>query len=162
LEAEEADMSKAEHKRRYRPLGLMIAIGATAVGYGLLPMLPLLLMAWSSLTQRLVGIDFMGGSVGWLAVTLGAITLVACIAAWIGRPRGVRLFLIGMVWVQALFSAARLISSLGSTPSLPEVSGSFSGAAPMLLCQVPLLTLIPLYVTWYLNRAPARQFYDAA
>jgi hypothetical protein len=137
----------------------MIAIAATAVGYGLLPMLPLILMAWSSATQRLVGIDFIGGSIGWLAVILGAITLVACAAAWIGKPRGVRLFLIGMVWIQALFNGLRLLVSLSSAPSLPEVGGNLSNATALLICQVPLLTLIPLYVTWYLNRAPARQFY---
>lgn len=150
----------SERKQRYRPLGLMIAIAATAVGYGLLPMLPLLLVAWSSLTQRLVGIDFIGGGIGWLAVILGALTLIACVAAWIGRPRGVRLFLIGMVWLQALFNAARLIVSASSAPSLPEVGGNLSGATALLICQVPLLTLVPLYVTWYLNRAPARQFYN--
>ncbi|PJF36639.1 MAG: hypothetical protein CUN49_04390 [Candidatus Thermofonsia Clade 1 bacterium] len=149
----------SQQQRRYRPLGLMIAIAATAVGYGLLPMFPLLLVAWSNLTQRLVGIDFIGGTLGWLAVGLGALTLVASVGAWIGRPRGVRLFLLGMVWLQTFFGAARWIASLSGAPSLPEVSGTFSNAAPWLLCQVPLLTLVPLYVTWYLNRAPARQFY---
>jgi hypothetical protein len=150
----------SEGRRRYRPLGLMIAIAATAVGYGLLPMLPLILIVWSTVTQRLVGIDFIGGGVGWLAVILGAITLIASAAAWIGRPRGVRLFLIGMVWIQALFNGLRLIVGMGGAPSLPEVGGNLSGATALLICQVPLLTFVPLYVTWYLNRAPARQFYN--
>lgn len=149
----------SEEMRRYRPLGLMIAIAAAAVGYGLLPMFPLILMLWANLTQRLVGIDFIGGSVGWLSVGLGAITLIACIGAWIGRPRGVRLFLVGMLWIQVVFSAARLIAHLSSTPTLPEVGGTFTSTATQLICQAPLLTLVPLYVTWYLNRAPARQFY---
>ncbi|MBO9308972.1 MAG: hypothetical protein J7551_04215 [Chloroflexi bacterium] len=150
----------SEGRRRYRPLGLMIAIAATAVGYGLLPMFPLILMAWSAATQRLAGIDFIGGRFGWLAVILGAITLIASAAAWIGRPRGVRLFLIGMVWIQALFNGLRLIVGLGSAPNLPEVGGNLTNATALLTCQVPLLTLVPLYVTWYLNRAPARQFYN--
>jgi hypothetical protein len=137
----------------------MIAIAATGVGYGLLPMFPLLLTLWTNLTQRLAGIDFIGGSVGWLGVSLGALTLIACVAAWIGRPRGVRLFLIGMVWIQVIFNLARLIASLSSAPTLPEVGGTFLNNASVLICQAPLLTLVPLYVTWYLNRAPARQFY---
>lgn len=149
----------SETTRRYRPLGLMIAIAATGVGYGLLPMFPLLLSLWTNLTQRLAGIDFIGGSVGWLGVSLGALTLIACVAAWIGRPRGVRLFLIGMVWIQVIFNVARLIASLSSAPTLPEVGGTFLSGVPTLICQAPLLTLVPLYVTWYLNRAPARQFY---
>lgn len=149
----------SETTRRYRPLGLMIAIAATAVGYGLLPMFPLLLMLWTRATQRLAGIDFIGGSVGWLGVGLGALTLIASVAAWIGRPRGVRLFLIGMVWLQVIFNVARLIASLSSPPTLTEVGGTFAPAATGLICQAPLLTLVPLYVTWYLNRAPARQFY---
>ncbi|MFN7209642.1 MAG: hypothetical protein ACK4P1_04510 [Aggregatilineales bacterium] len=157
MEAQEADMSEAT--RRYRPLGLMIAIAATAVGYGLLPMFPLLLMLWTRATQRLAGIDFIGGGVGWLGVGLGALTLIASVSAWVGRPRGVRLFLIGMVWIQVIFNVARLIASLSSPPTLTEVGGTFAPAAAGLICQAPLLTLVPLYVTWYLNRAPARQFY---
>lgn len=149
----------SETTRRYRPLGLMIAIAATAVGYGLLPMFPLLLMLWTRATQRLAGIDFIGGSVGWLGVGLGVVTLIASVAAWVGRPRGVRLFLIGMVWIQVIFTVARLIASLSSPPTLTEVGGTFAPTATGLICQAPLLTLVPLYVTWYLNRAPARQFY---
>ncbi len=149
----------SETTRRYRPLGLMIAIAATAVGYGLLPMFPLLLTLWTRATQRLAGIDFIGGSVGWLGVGLGVVTLIASVAAWVGRPRGVRLFLIGMVWIQVIFNVARLIASLSSPPTLTEVGGTFAPAATGLICQAPLLTLVPLYVTWYLNRAPARQFY---
>ncbi|MCS6872061.1 MAG: hypothetical protein NZ571_11450 [Anaerolineae bacterium] len=149
----------SETTRRYRPLGLMIAIAATAVGYGLLPMFPLILTMWTSLTRRLEGIDFIGGSIGWLGVSLGAITLIASVAAWIGKPRGVRLFLIGMVWIQVVFNVARLIASLSSAPTLSEIGGTFTSPTAALLCQVPLLSLVPLYVTWYMNRAPARQFY---
>lgn len=145
--------------KRYRPLGLTIAIVSIAIGYGIIPMLPILLILWSQITRRNVGVDFVGGPTGWFDVGLGALTLLGCLFAWVGRPYGVRRALLALVWMRTLLIAVRIVEAV-TAPAvvIGEVGGTFSGATG-LLCQLPLILFIPLYATWYLNRAPARQFY---
>lgn len=142
---------------RYRPLGLTIAILATALGYGILPLLPLLLVVWTGITRRQIGTDLVNTPINWIMMGLGAITLIACVFAWIGRPLGVRLAFLGCVWLTTGVWAFRILQAAFSAPELFGVAGSLTSAG--VVCQVPLLILIPVYVTWYLNRAPARQFY---
>ncbi len=142
---------------RYRPLGLTIAILATALGYGVLPLLPLMLVVWTAITRRQIGTELINTPLNWIMMGLGAITLIACIFAWIGRPQGARLALLGCVWLTTAVWAFRVLQSAFSAPELFGVGGSLTSAG--VVCQVPLLILIPVYVTWYLNRAPARQFY---
>ncbi len=146
--------------KRYRPFGLTIAVLATALGYGVLPLLPLGLMAWSRVTQRNLGVDFVGGAPGWIAVILGLLTLVVSFLAWLGRPYRVRAALILLVWLTTALWIFRIVQSFTVKPDfLGEVGGSLSSPTAGLVCQLPLLIFIPLYVTWYLNRAPARAFY---
>jgi hypothetical protein len=49
------------------------------------------------------------------------------------------------------------VQSLTASTGYPSNINEFF--RPVALCQAPLLILVPLYITWYLNRAPARAFY---
>jgi hypothetical protein len=148
---------------RYRPLGLTIAILATALGYGIVPLLPIMLVIWTQLTGRSIGADLVNSPGNWIGMALGVLTLIVSVLAWIGRPYGVRLALLVLVWITTAFTLFRLLQSLGAPPDMlgevGEIGGSLSGAGTALLCQGPILIFVPLYVTWYLNRAPARAFY---
>lgn len=145
---------------RLRPLGLTLAILATALGYGLVPMLPVLLVIWTQLTGREIGLEMANTALNWLGVMLGVAVIIACMLAWLGRPRGVRRALLILVWLSTALTVYRLVAVLTSSPSMiGEVGGSLSGGATALLCEGPILLFVPLYVTWYLNRAPARAFY---
>jgi len=149
--------------RRYRPLGVSIAILATAALYCVLPLFPALIILLVAL-QRPVDIgemaaQFMGGPLGWLSAALGILVLIVCVFAWIGRPARSRWTLIGLVW---LVTAVRL----AQTAQALSVSGGTMGGSSdavirsVVLCQLPMLLLVPLYITWYMNRAPARAFYS--
>lgn len=148
-----------EQPTRRRPLGLTIALLATAIGYGIIPLLPLLLILWSRLTRRSVTAELLGGDLFGITTVLGVLSLIVCLLAWIGRPARIRWVLIGLIWVQSGLLLFRIVQSLTATPDLiGSVGGSLSGFSG-LLCQLPTLLFVPLYVTWYLNRAPARAFY---
>jgi len=50
-----------------------------------------------------------------------------------------------------------------AAPDDPVFGGQIQSALRnVLLCQLPLMVLVPLYVVWYLNRAPARAFFARA
>src|SRR5215475_4481114 len=100
----------------YRPLGLSIAILASALFYGIFPSLPLLLWVWIKITRPgYIGVDFIGGGLGQLSIAMGLLTLVACIPAWLGRPPLIRWGLIILIWLQTALQLYRLI--LASQPS---------------------------------------------
>lgn len=152
--------TKPSPAARYRPLGLSLAILATAAGYGLIPLLPVLLVLWTQLTGREIGLEMANTPLNWLGVILGALTLVACVLAWIGWPYGIRRALLALVWLSTALLLYRVVGALATPPAaIGEIGGSLSGTATILLCQGPILVFVPLYVTWYLNRAPARAFY---
>lgn len=155
----------ANSKRRpsdhcYRPPGLAIAIIGSGVIYGLYPAIPLALIIWSQAGQRLIGVDFVGGTIGAIGVLLGLLVVCACVLAWIGRPRQIRSLLIGLLW---LSTALQLYRQYGSaTVNTLEngiVGGNITVPTSVSVLQTVLLIVIPLYATWYMNRAPARQFY---
>jgi hypothetical protein len=145
---------------RFRPLGLSIAILATALLYGIWPTLPVLLMFWLNAQGRLIGAEIVN-TLGWVNAGLGLLTLIASVMAWIGRPRWSRWALIALVLLATVFRLYQVAQTLISHPTfIGEVSGSLSGfAQPLAVCQLPLLVIVPLYITWYMNRAPARAFY---
>jgi hypothetical protein len=153
--------SPAPGSRRYRPLGLSVAILSAALLYGVLPLLPVLLMVWLNAQGRLIGAEIVSW-LGWLNAGLGFLTLLASVIAWLGRPSWSRWALIALVLVA---TALRLIQEaqvlLTRSTGVGDVGGSLSELGrPLALCQIPLLVLVPLYIAWYMNRAPARAFYQ--
>lgn len=145
-------------RQRFRPLGLSIAVLGTGVLYGLLPMFPLMLLLLTLLRGRSSGAGLVGQST-WVNVGLGVVALISSIAAWIGRPGWTRWLLIVVVWLTTIY---RLVDIVGAytAPRDPFSGGSFSDIKEVYLCIGPALILFALYVTWYMNRAPARAFYE--
>lgn len=151
--------------RRYRPLGVSIAILATAALYCILPIFPALLIGIVALRRPgdisdLAG-QFLGGPLGWISAVLGLITLLVCVFAWLGRPARSRWTLIGLVWLATALRLIQTAQALAAHSSVGTVGGSGDAVTRSIaLCQLPMLILVPLYITWYMNRAPARAFYS--
>ncbi|MCC7448047.1 MAG: hypothetical protein IT324_11565 [Anaerolineae bacterium] len=149
---------------RYRPLGVSIAILATAALYCLLPIFPVLLLVIVILRRPsdisdLAG-QFIGGPLGWVSALIGIITLVVCVFAWIGRPARSRWTLIGLVWLATALRLIQTAQALSVHSGIGTVGGSGDAVTRSIaLCQLPMLIIVPLYITWYMNRAPARAFY---
>ena len=154
--------SSAQTVKRYRPLGLSIAIGATALLYGIGPLMPVLLLLLINAQGRSIGAELVD-PLGWINAGLGLLILAASVLAWIGRPPWARWILIALVLLGTalrLYQVAQTVFSRSS--DLGEVGGNLSALAqPLALCQLPLLILVPLYIAWYMNRAPARAFYGS-
>lgn len=147
---------------RYRPLGISVALLATTLFYGLYPLVFAYPALWSAVTGRgeLFGFEFMGGNWGLVGLGLAVPILVATVFAWRGRPSGVRLLYIGLVWAAAAAQLARQIPALNPpSPNAPFSGSNIELPASFYVCLTIFNFLIPLYVTWYLNRAPARAFY---
>lgn len=159
-----AQRTKIRSERRFRPLGLSIAILAAAGLYGFVPLIPALLVLLATLRRGrqlndpaiLSGADF-NDPMTWINTILSVATLVACVLAWRGRPVGSRRLLLVLVWLGTVLRLIVTVQSLTVSQGYPSNINEFF--RPVTLCQAPLLILVPLYITWYLNRAPARAFY---
>lgn len=169
-------------ERPGRPLGLSLAILACVCLFSLFPLgelgLKLIIQERFSRFEEImipsfdeeepfVGAIASGGSVTlvtetelWLQAGLGVAFLIVCIFAWRGRPPWVRYVLFVMVLGLTLLSAAITLSQLLSPPALEDGITSADGFFQQARCgQLVLTILIPLYMIWYMNRAPARAFY---
>jgi hypothetical protein len=142
-----------------RPYGVTVAVLTATLLYGIWPLMPLLPVIWSQANGRNFGVDFIGGPLGWISMGLAALILIASVFAWIGRPRWIREFYLGLVWLATLVRIIQSIQRLRSA-GIDDVGGSLSPSPFTILTQFAILILIPLYITWYLNRAPAREFYN--
>jgi hypothetical protein len=146
---------------RYRPLGLLIAILATGVIYGLGPLVqPLMAFIVNLRGGGQTGVTLLH-TVDWLNAAIGLIVIAVCIMAWRGQPAWSRWVLISIVWIATLAQAINLLfPAVDESTGNAVVGSNLSGVTqPFMLCQLVLYILIPLYITWYLNRAPVRAFY---
>ena len=152
--------SLAEERVR-RPPGVTLALVAVALLYGVRPLLEAALFHRLDATADEALIP--GGitiSV-WTTVegAVGGVMLILCALAWIGRPPRIRWALIGAMLALTAVNLFRIIQAWGTAPD-PIFGGQMQSALrSALLCQLPLMVLVPLYVVWYLNRAPARAFF---
>ena len=154
-------MKPATAPRPRRPLGLTIALVATATLYGLLPLMEVYFL-WrlnmaASEAYILGGVDITVWN--WIEGGLGVVMLVVCVLAWFGRPTWIRQALMALLVVITAANLYRIWEAWRS-----EVNPIFDGQAQEVLrnflrCQFPALVVVPLYVLWYINRAPARAFY---
>lgn len=156
--------------RRVRPVGLSLAIIGTALLFGVVPILWMLpsFMLWlrsmqtgrSGALEGIAGAAFQGGEIGTLTMVLAVAILIATPFAWIGRPPRTRWLLIGLVWISTLLQFARAYSTLTINTGDSLSGGNLDQAITSVqACQVPLTFLMLVYVSWYMNRAPARKFY---
>ncbi len=145
-------------QQRFRPLGLSLAILATFLMFGFLPLVPALFIVLLRLQGRTLEPVY---PTFWLPPILGVIVIILCVFAWAGRPPRVRLtFLIAL-----LFSA--LVNGYGALrPDQLKLVSELSGGSldsvfrGLTLCLLPMQILVFVYTVWYINRAPARAFFD--
>jgi hypothetical protein len=144
-----------------RPPGLTLALLATAALYGVLPLLEAyFLYRLDATTQE----AFLLGGVTittwtWAQALYGAVMVLVCGLAWWGRPPQIRFVLSALLLVLTAVTLYRVVETW-TTPQDPIFGGQVQTALRgFLRCQLPALVLVPLYVLWYLNRAPARAFY---
>lgn len=151
----------ARYDRVYRPPGLSIAILATALLYGIMPLGEVYFLerirATAADTYLLGGVDFSSWTL--LQGLFGGIMLLVCIFSWWGRPAKVRFVLVGLLLIFTVVNLYRIIEAWTSTVN-PVFGGQTQTIEQNFLrCQLPAMILVPLYVIWYINRAPARAFY---
>jgi hypothetical protein len=154
-------MPTSVRKGVYRPLGLILAVAATALVYGVTPLLNLYFM-WR--VGNTAEGEFKLGGIGitawdWLSASLGAVILIVCILAWWGRPAWIRFVLMGLLLLLAAVNLYRIGEVLTTSVDPLEGGQAEEIQQNLFTCWLPGLLLVPLYVVWYLNRAPARAFY---
>jgi len=171
-----------------RPFGVTLAIFVSVIIYSVIPLLqigmillveqhfrnlnstPLLLPDGSTTEQGVVGGDFRGDLATNQIILQGVLALaflVVAYFAWRGRPKQMRFIFIGSVLLlTALTLGLTVIPTLLEGTSGSGLSLSFDSGGTLDALSIPLLclqfvssVLVPLYVIWYLNRAPARAFY---
>ena len=116
-------------KRRFRPLGLSLAILAVFLTLGFFPLIPALFVVLLKAEGHTID---PGESAFWLPSLVGIVVLVLSVFAWIGRPPRAR----------SLFLIASVLAMLVTLYAL-----------------IPIRLLVLLYTLWYLNRAPARTYF---
>jgi hypothetical protein len=152
--------SRAE--RIHRPLGITLAIVATALLYGVLPILETYFMHRLDMTtsEAFIQGEVDIGTWKWVQAIYGGVMLVICGLAWWGRPPWIRFVLMGAILLATGITLLRVVEAWTT-----DVNQIFGGQAQdvqrdyLLRCWLPGSLLVPLYVIWYLNRAPARAFY---
>ncbi len=144
-----------------RPPGLTLALLATAALYGVLPLLEAYFLYRLDATAEeaflLGGVTITAWT--WIQAGYGALILVVCALAWWGRPPQIRFVLSALLLLLTAVTLYRVVETW-TTPQDLIFGGQVQAALRgFLRCQLPALVLVPLYVLWYLNRAPARAFY---
>lgn len=158
-------------ERPPRTLGLSLAIILSVVLFTLLPMLPVvwIILFRVRLTEAcasmgftdsaLCGAELLGVDEPTFALLaiFGVLFLFIAIFAWYGRPKGIRFVMMGAV---CFLTAFVLLLTLLPLVSPSAVTEGASTSINQILCFIWLpFILIPAYIVWYLNRAPARAFY---
>ena len=163
-----------------RPFGITVAIFASVALYSFIPLLQLGMILlverhFQNLPQTIMlpngeettafatGGNFRGDLTDErliLQAVMAVGFLMIAYFAWRGRPAMMRWVFVGAV---VLLTAITL--GLTVIPGLVESNTASSGGSldalsiPLLCLQFGASILVPLYVVWYLNRAPARAFY---
>ncbi|MBN1680044.1 MAG: hypothetical protein JW966_07105 [Anaerolineae bacterium] len=144
-----------------RSLGLMLAIIATGVLFGVWPLLEVYFLKRVDATAKEA---FLMGGVEidtwfWLQAIYGGAVLIICALAWWGRPPWIRYVLTAALLLPTVVYVLRLIET-SSTPEDPIYGGQVqSTVRDVLRTQLPIVVIVPLYTAWYVNRAPARAFF---
>lgn len=171
--------------RTGRPLGVSLAIIASVLLFSVIPLLRvgqilLIEQHFRRVTETSIPFDPQNPTEAFAAggeftgaftddrlilqIIVGVVFLGIAIIAWRGRWTFARYLLIGAVLLlSGLTLALTLLPQLqAAAPTVGEgvSGGSLQGAGRTLTAGQVLLSLfVPLYVVWYLNRAPARAFY---
>ncbi|PJF41643.1 MAG: hypothetical protein CUN54_00495 [Phototrophicales bacterium] len=159
-----------------RPLGVSLAIFTSGVLFVLLPfaqvaMILLLRMRIQTFTLTTPDGEVIplasGGTLTdipdtqlVLQVFVAIVFLIILILAWRGRPQSIRYI---HIFAVLLLLAVNFVATSGVFSSDEGLQAGVDSAEQLgrSLSQIRLVlqTLVTLYVVWYMNRAPARNFY---
>lgn len=162
-----------------RPFGLTLAILVSVVLYTILPLLVVggiliveehfrnmqettLVLPGMLVQEPVIGGNFRGGITDEQLILQSAIAvgfLLIALMAWRGRPPVMRHLFTGAV---VLLSGSIIVLTLfpPSSDTQGVSGGSLTTALETVSCiQVGAYIVLPLYVIWYLNRAPSRAFF---
>jgi hypothetical protein len=169
--------SKNREQRPARTLGLSLAILVSIMWFSVLPMMQagaILLVEWrlreaeqglslgDDLPAFAYGGEFRGVSdaVLWFQAVTGGVFLVIGAAAWRGRPSSIRRIMAAAVVILTAVTLVTTAAALNQPATIYEgIDSGGSLSTSLLNVRLIMTVLIPLYVLWYMNRAPARAFY---
>lgn len=101
----------------------------------------------------------------WQLLAQGAVSLfflVSAVMAWRGRPSWSRYLLFGAILFSTAFSGFVILSDMLTPRTLETGVTSADAFFSQARCvQLFFTILVPLYAVWYMNRAPARAFYES-
>jgi hypothetical protein len=163
-----------------RPLGLSIAFVAGMLLYSFLPLLQIALIVITGIRISglqfvaptvdgndlvdaiAVGGDFLGASPASLILQAAAAVsfLVISVFAWNRRGSRIRAVYVVAVLAMTAFTLASTALRFAVPPTF--TTGLDSGAMLQRQtagCGLMIQLIVPLYVLWYVNRAPARAFF---
>lgn len=167
------------YKKPGRPFGVSLAILASVLLFSLIPLLQtgmvLLVEAHfrnldntitlpsGEVLEGFSGGDFRGGISDErliLNIATAVIFLFVAALAWRGKPPYMRyVMLVSVTLLTAISLGLTIIPSLLNQNTATSGGSLDALVTPLLCLQLALHILIPVYVVWYLNRAPARAFY---
>ncbi len=163
-----------------RTLGLSLAIIASAILFSILPLMQVIwVLLIQARFQSAVGVlpqtsaspeaEAMatGGNLTGAAntgliiqVVIAIVFLIIAVFAWRGRPPQIRWIMLAAVLVLTIISLLQSILTVIAPVDIEQGIDSGAALTRQAACgTIVLQTLIPLYVLWYMNRAPARAFY---
>lgn len=169
-------MANEQTLKPHRPFGLTIAILVGVIFYSLIPLfltaqfllveshLSNMESQWTfgedTVEEIARGGDLTGGITRFDMIVQSLLALgfiIVAFLAWRGKLRVMRHIFTGSVILIAVISVVIL---LYPTPTAGISGGSLDRLAVLLRpTQFIFYFLLPLYVVWYLNRAPSRAFY---
>ncbi len=148
-------------ERPRRPWGLSLMLLMCFALYVALPLLGILFPWFVALRYRPPGGDSGAEVGGWgvLQVAVSVVFAVALALAWFRRPPQIRWAVAGLALAQAALVIARALWLLGQPPPMDSMAEMDRNAQPFLVVSALALGL---FVSWYVNRAPAVAFFSGA
>lgn len=144
-----------------RPLGLSLAIAATALLYGVVPLLEGYFLWRLSATADEAFLIGGTDTDAWVTAEaiFGGVVLVLCWLTWWGHPPQIRYILITAILIATAINLYRIGEAWFASEDLIFGGQTQAAVRDALRCQLPAFIVVPLYVIWYINRAPARAFF---
>jgi len=170
-------MTSELNRKPGRPFGVTLAIGLSVLFYTIFP---LMIVGSVLLVERhfsnaadnanpfgeaaMSGGDFRGGVTDTQLILQAGVAiafLIIALITWRGRPAFMRYVFMASVLVMGAVAIVMSLQSSQGTADAGISGGSLDGVSDILelLGVIAQGMLIPLYVTWYLNRGPARAFF---
>lgn len=161
-----------------RTLGISLAILVSVMLFTVIPLLQVaIVLIFEARTRSIdmaaltgdpdgvlpiaTGTSIGGASSAFLIVQalLGVVFLVIAVFAWRGRPTSIRSVLLIAVVILTGFYVWDTFSALFIPATAATLDAGAGTARALQWLRLGANLLLPLYVLWYMNRAPARAFY---